>query len=173
MYKVSEEHEMLREPVKKFVRNQLMPLEKDILDRFPAGQPAAPSDEENLKPFQQCQALATCVRESDSELGARCGVTASLVQKGPKGLVVACAFPRLAGQRTYEVVFEDCRVPETQILGRIGAGFAPMQLRLTVRRLQMGAWCVGMTQRALDMLAEHANQRVTFGQQLADRQAIQ
>ena len=48
-----------------------------------------------------------------------------------------------------------------------------MQLRLTVRRLQMGSWCVGMAQRALDMLVEHANQRVTFGQKLADRQAIQ
>ena len=41
MYKVSEEHEMLRELVKKFVRNELMPLEKNILDRFASGQPAA------------------------------------------------------------------------------------------------------------------------------------
>jgi acyl-CoA dehydrogenase len=37
----------------------------------------------------------------------------------------------------------------------------------------MGAWCVGMTRRALDMMVEHAKQRVTFGQRLADRQAIQ
>ena len=37
----------------------------------------------------------------------------------------------------------------------------------------MGAWCTGMAQRALDMLVEHANQRVTFGEKLADRQAIQ
>ncbi len=43
-----------------------------------------------------------------------------------------------------------------------------MQLRLTVRRLQIGSWCIGMTQRALDMLGEHANQRVTFGQKLAE-----
>ena len=49
MYKVSEEHEMLRELVKKFVRNELMPLEKNILDRFASGQPAALSDEENLQ----------------------------------------------------------------------------------------------------------------------------
>ncbi len=41
MHKVSEEHEMLRDLVKKFVRNELMPLEKNILDRFAAGQPAA------------------------------------------------------------------------------------------------------------------------------------
>ena len=58
-------------------------------------------------------------------------------------------------------------------LGRIGAGFAPMQLRLTVRRLQMGAWSIGICRRALDMMVEHVKQRVTFGQRLADRQAIQ
>jgi acyl-CoA dehydrogenase len=48
-----------------------------------------------------------------------------------------------------------------------------MQLRLTVRRLQMGAWCIGISRRALDMLCEHARQRVTFGARLADRQAVQ
>jgi len=55
MYKVSEEHEMLRDLVKKFVRNELMPLEKNILDRFAAGQPAALSDEENLNTLQAVQ----------------------------------------------------------------------------------------------------------------------
>ena len=79
----------------------------------------------------------------------------------------------LAGARTYEVVFENCRVPESQVLGAVGAGFAPMQLRLTVRRLQMGSWCIGMARRALAMLCEHASQRVTFGERLADRQAVQ
>ncbi len=79
----------------------------------------------------------------------------------------------IGGRRTYELVFENLRVPESQVLGKLGQGFAPMQLRLTVRRLQMGAWCIGMTRRALDMLCEHARQRVTFGAKLADRQAIQ
>jgi acyl-CoA dehydrogenase len=48
-----------------------------------------------------------------------------------------------------------------------------MQLRLNVRRLQMGARCVGMCRRAIEMMTEHAKQRVTFGAKLADRQAIQ
>jgi acyl-CoA dehydrogenase len=287
MYKVSEEHQMLRDLVKKFVRNELMPLEKNILERFAAGQPAALNDDENARLFKQCKELglwaldvpeevgganlpavalvgvneelgyaavpftfppdspnlhmllatanpeqrrkylepyaagetssAIAISEpgaggdpagmktravkdgdhwvingrkiwisriakadftiamavTDTNLGSRGGITAFLIDKGTKGLVVARAIPMLAGQRTYEVVFEDCRVHESQVLGKIGAGFAPMQLRLTVRRLQMGSWCVGMAQRALDMLVEHANQRVTFGQKLADRQAIQ
>src|SRR5438128_12031231 len=57
MFKVTEEQGMLRDLVKKFVRNELMPLEKNILDRFAAGQPAALSDEENQKLFKQCKEL--------------------------------------------------------------------------------------------------------------------
>jgi len=48
-----------------------------------------------------------------------------------------------------------------------------MQLRLINRRLEMAALSIGMAQRALDILCEHARQRVTFGEPLADRQAIQ
>lgn len=48
-----------------------------------------------------------------------------------------------------------------------------MQLRLNIRRLQMGAWCLGMCRRAMEMMMSHAKQRTTFGALLADRQAIQ
>ncbi|MBI2224093.1 MAG: acyl-CoA dehydrogenase, partial [Betaproteobacteria bacterium] len=101
------------------------------------------------------------------------GITAFIVEKGTPGFEIVREIPMLAGHRTYEVVFENCRVPEAQLLGRVGAGFAPMQLRLVVRRLQIGAWCLGMSRRALDMMCSHAKLRVTFGVPLADRQAIQ
>ncbi|MSP30395.1 MAG: acyl-CoA dehydrogenase [Acetobacteraceae bacterium] len=101
------------------------------------------------------------------------GVTAFIVERGTKGFNIEREIQMLGGARTYELIFEDMRIPDAQRLGEIGKGFAPMQLRLTVRRLQMGAWAIGMTRRALDMMIEHAKQRVTFGQRLADRQAIQ
>jgi acyl-CoA dehydrogenase len=101
------------------------------------------------------------------------GITAFIVEKGTPGFNVVREIPMLAGHRTYEVVFEDCRIPDAQLLGNVGAGFAPMQLRLVVRRLQIGAWCLGMCRRALDMMTSHAKLRVTFGAPLADRQAIQ
>jgi acyl-CoA dehydrogenase len=101
------------------------------------------------------------------------GVTAFIVERGTPGFVIEREIPMLGGQRTYELVFEDCRVPARQLLGLEGKGFAPMQLRLTVRRIQIGAWCVGIARRALEMMIEHAKQRVTFGARLADRQAIQ
>ncbi|SDC43604.1 acyl-CoA dehydrogenase family protein [Belnapia rosea] len=101
------------------------------------------------------------------------GVTAFLVDKGTPGFIVEREIPMIGGRRTYELVFEDLRVPDSQVLGEVGRGYAPMQLRLNVRRLQIGARCVGIARRALRMMGEHALQRTTFGQRLADRQAIQ
>ncbi len=101
------------------------------------------------------------------------GVTAFLVDKGTPGFIIEREIAMIGGQRTYELVFDNLRVPDAQVLGAIGQGFAPMQLRLTVRRLQMGAWCTGMAVRALGMLIDHAKQRTTFGQKLSDRQAVQ
>ena len=101
------------------------------------------------------------------------GVTAFIVEKGAKGFIIEREIQMIGGQRTYELVFEDCRVPASQMLGEMGRGFAPMQLRLIVRRLQMGAWCIGMATRALGMLCEHARNRTTFGAKLSERQAIQ
>ncbi len=101
------------------------------------------------------------------------GVSAFIVERDTPGFIIEREIAMIGGRRTYELVFEDCRVPESQVLGRLGHGFAPMQLRLTVRRLQMGAWCVGIARRALEMMCEQARNRVTFGARLADRQAIQ
>ena len=101
------------------------------------------------------------------------GVTAFLVDKGTPGFIVEREIPMIGGRRTYELVFEDLRVSDAQVLGEVGRGYAPMQLRLNVRRLQIGARCVGIARRALRMMGEHALQRTTFGQRLADRQSIQ
>lgn len=110
---------------------------------------------------------------TDRDKGSRGGITAFLVDRDTPGLEVARAIPMLGGHRTYEVVFEDCRVPHAQVLGTVGDGFGPMQLRLTVRRLQMGAWCIGLSERALELMLAHVIERTTFGTRLADRQAIQ
>lgn len=101
------------------------------------------------------------------------GMTAFIVEKDTPGFIIEREIPMLGGRRTYELVFENCAVPDSQVLGELGKGYAPMQLRLNVRRLQMGARCVGIASRALDMMCEHVKQRCTFGVKLADRQAIQ
>jgi acyl-CoA dehydrogenase len=110
---------------------------------------------------------------TDPAKGARGGISAFLVDKGTPGFSVLRAIPMIGGQVTYEVAYEDCRIPGSKLLGKEGQGFAPMQTRLSTRRLQMGIWGYTLAQRALDMMIEYAGQRVTFGQPLADRQAIQ
>ncbi|MBI1187571.1 MAG: acyl-CoA dehydrogenase [Alphaproteobacteria bacterium] len=110
---------------------------------------------------------------TDKEKGARGGISAFLVDRDAPGFSVARKIPMIGGQTTYEVVFEDCRVEGWKLLGKEGQGFAPMQLRLGTRRLQMAAWSIGMAQRALDIICEFAPQRVTFGQPLSERQAVQ
>jgi len=110
---------------------------------------------------------------SDREKGARGGISAFLIDKGTPGFNVLRRIPMIGGAATYEVALEDCRVEGWKLLGTEGQGFAPMQLRLGTRRLEMAGWSIGMAQRALDMICEFAPQRVTFGQPLSQRQAIQ
>jgi alkylation response protein AidB-like acyl-CoA dehydrogenase len=110
---------------------------------------------------------------TDKAKGARGGISAFLVDKDTPGFNVLRRIPMLGGAYTYELTFEDLRLPASQLLGREGYGFAPMQQRLSSRRVQMAAWCTGMAQRALDMMIEYAPQRVTFGLPLSERQAVQ
>jgi acyl-CoA dehydrogenase len=110
---------------------------------------------------------------TDKAARARGGISAFLVDKGTPGFNVLRRIPMIGGHVTYEVALEDCRVAGWKLLGKRGSGFAPMQLRLGTRRIQMAAWSIGMAQRALDMMCEFAPRRVTFGQPLSDRQAIQ
>ena len=110
---------------------------------------------------------------TDKEKGARGGMSAFLVDKGAPGFNVLRKIPMIGGQATYEIALEDCRVEGWKLLGQEGNGFAPMQLRLGTRRIEMASWSIGMAQRALDMICEYAPQRKTFGLPLSERQAIQ
>lgn len=110
---------------------------------------------------------------TDTEKRARGGISAFLVDRDAPGFHVLRQIPMIGGQSTYEVVLEDCRVEGWKLLGQEGAGFAPMQIRLGTRRIEMAAWSIGMAQRALDMMVEYAPQRSTFGAPLSERQAIQ
>ncbi|MFT5932202.1 MAG: alkylation response protein AidB-like acyl-CoA dehydrogenase [Hyphomonas sp.] len=104
---------------------------------------------------------------------ARGGMSAFLIDRDTPGFNVLRRIPMLGGEYTYEVVLEDCRVPGWKLLGKEGDGFGPMQVRLGTRRMEMAAWCIGAAQRALDMMIDYAPQRVTFGQKLSQRQAVQ
>ena len=113
------------------------------------------------------------VAVTDPEKGTRGGMSSFIIEKDTPGFIVEREIPLIGGASNFELVLEDCRIPSSQLLGKEGNGFAAMQNRLVIRRLQMAAWCVGMAERALKMMIEQANQRETFGVKLAERQTIQ
>jgi acyl-CoA dehydrogenase len=110
---------------------------------------------------------------TNKEKRARGGISAFLVDRETKGFNVLRRIPMIGGAATYEIALEDCRVEGWKLLGTEGNGFAPMQLRLGTRRLEMAAWSIGMAQRALDMMCAFAPTRVTFGAPLSERQSTQ
>ncbi|MBI1251422.1 MAG: acyl-CoA dehydrogenase [Alphaproteobacteria bacterium] len=110
---------------------------------------------------------------TDKDKGGRNGVSAFLVDRDAPGFNVLRKIPMIGGQTTYEVALDDCRVEGWKLLGEEGKGFAPMQVRLGTRRIEMASWSIGMAQRAVDMVLDYAPQRITFGQALSERQTIQ
>jgi acyl-CoA dehydrogenase len=84
--------------------------------------------------------------------------------------------PRYADEVTIghaEVRIENLVVPDENVLGGVGRGFAMGQHRLGYGRLRHGMWSIAKAQAALDMAASRALERVTFGERLADRQGVQ
>ncbi|PKP93704.1 MAG: acyl-CoA dehydrogenase [Alphaproteobacteria bacterium HGW-Alphaproteobacteria-14] len=110
---------------------------------------------------------------TDRNPDGRNGISAFLVDRDTPGFNVLRKIPMIDGTATYEIVLEDCRVPGWKLLGTRGQGFAPMQVRLGTRRIEMASWAIGMASRALDMMIEYAPQRTTFGKPLSARQTVQ
>ena len=72
-----------------------------------------------------------------------------------------------------EVRYDDCRVPEANLLGTRGGGFVIAQDRLGPGRIHHCMRAIGTCERAIEMMAQRANERVMFGEKLADKQFIQ
>ncbi len=103
------------------------------------------------------------------------GTLAVVVEGGAKGLTSNKLHGKL-GQRaspTYEMVFEDVRVPRSNVLGEPGDGFKIAMRTLDKTRVPVAAGAVGVARRALDESVAYAQQRHAFGRPIADFQAIQ
>jgi len=110
---------------------------------------------------------------TDPKKGSRGGITAFLVDKGTKGLSIPTVFNTMGEHAPYGVFLEDVEVTDAHVLGEIGNGFAPMQNRLGVRRMEIAARALGYARRCLELMIPQAKERKTFGAPLADRQQIQ
>ena len=103
----------------------------------------------------------------------RNGITCFIVDTDTPGFKVRRFIHVLRASYTTELSFEDMRVPHENILGQEGGGFAVANDQLSRNRVPYGANCIGVAQAAQRMSVEYAKQRVTFGELLASRQAIQ
>ena len=117
---------------------------------------------------------AQLMAATDPEKGSKGGITVFMVDLKSPGVTVTESWPNITGESLWEIALDNVRVPATNIIGELGQGFELGQKFLTEARIKAhGARSIGAAQRALDMMIEYSQQRVTFGQPLSDRQAVQ
>src|ERR1700742_1658934 len=112
--------------------------------------------------------------KTDPTAGAR-GMTAFLVEKSFKGFSQAQKLDKLGmrGSDTSELVFEDCEVPEENVLGAVGNGVNVLMSGLDYERAVLAAGPLGLMQSCLDLVIPYVHTRTQFGQPIGRFQLIQ
>ena len=97
-----------------------------------------------------------------------------LVEKGTPGFKVARALDKHGWRSsdTAELVFEDCRIPADNILGKEGRGFYSIMKNFQNERIVLGAMAMGEAQAAIELTLDWITQRKTFGTTLFEKQAV-
>jgi alkylation response protein AidB-like acyl-CoA dehydrogenase len=103
------------------------------------------------------------------------GITAFLVDRGTPGFTVGKKEDKLGirASSTCELIFEDCVVPKSQILGEVGKGYKVAIETLNEGRIGIGAQMLGLAQGALDHAVGYVKERKQFGKPIADFQGVQ
>ena len=112
--------------------------------------------------------------KTDPNAGPR-GITAFIVEKGQKGFKAAQKLDKLGmrGSATGEIVFEDCAVPATNVLGTEGRGVEVLMSGLDYERVVLAAGPLGIGQAALDLALPYVRERKQFGQPVGSFQLVQ
>jgi isovaleryl-CoA dehydrogenase len=112
--------------------------------------------------------------KTDTEAGPR-GITAFLIEKGFKGFKTAQKLDKLGmrGSDTGELVFEDCEVPEENVLGKEGEGVRILMSGLDYERSVLAAGCIGIMQACMDVVMPYIHDRKQFGQSIGAFQLMQ
>jgi short/branched chain acyl-CoA dehydrogenase len=111
---------------------------------------------------------------ANPEAGYR-GITAFLVERGFDGFTVGKKEDKLGirASSTCELLFENCRVPRSNVLGEVGKGYKVAIETLNEGRIGIGAQMLGLTQAALDHAIKYTRDRKQFGKPIAEFQAVQ
>ncbi|CAH0749503.1 unnamed protein product [Diatraea saccharalis] len=103
------------------------------------------------------------------------GITAFLIEKDFPGFTTAQKLDKLGmrGSNTCELVFEDCKVPATNILGEENKGVYVLMSGLDLERLVLAAGPVGLMQASIDVAFQYAHTRKQFGKSIGEFQLLQ
>ncbi|OYD83297.1 isovaleryl-CoA dehydrogenase [Azospirillum brasilense] len=112
--------------------------------------------------------------KTDVNAGPR-GITAFLIEKSFKGFSVAQKLDKLGmrGSNTGELVFEDCEVPEENILGGVGRGVNVLMSGLDYERAVLAGGPLGIMQACMDVVIPYLHDRKQFGQPIGEFQLMQ
>jgi len=112
--------------------------------------------------------------KTDPKAGSK-GITAFIVEKDFPGFTVAQKLDKLGmrGSNTGELVFENCEVPEENVLGEIGRGVHILMSGLDYERVVLAAGPLGIMQSAMDIVLPYIHERKQFGQPIGEFQLVQ
>ena len=112
--------------------------------------------------------------KTEPDAGSR-GITAFLIEKGFKGFSTAQKLDKLGmrGSDTCELVFEDCEVPEENVLGEVNQGVRVLMSGLDYERTVLSAGPIGIMQAAMEIALPYVHERKQFGQSIGEFQLVQ
>jgi acyl-CoA dehydrogenase len=106
--------------------------------------------------------------------GPKKRITAFLVDRGTPGFTIRDGYKSVShrGYKNMVLEFDDCRLPDAQVLGEVDGGFAVMNTWLYATRITVAAMSVGRARRAFDYALDYAATREQFGQQIGKFQGV-
>ncbi len=112
--------------------------------------------------------------KTDPAAGPR-GITAFLIEKGFRGFSTAQKLDKLGmrGSNTCELVFQDCEVPEENVLGEVGRGVNVLMSGLDFERAVLSAGPIGIMSACMDVAVPYLHERKQFGQAIGEFQLMQ
>jgi acyl-CoA dehydrogenase len=113
------------------------------------------------------------VAATDPSKGSRGGLTVFLLDMDTPGVSIAGETVHMMGDVTYEIAFDDAKVPVDNRIGNEGDGMRAAQSWINANRVHQAARGLGVAERCLEMITAYASQRHTFGRPLQSRQAVQ
>ena len=112
--------------------------------------------------------------EDQTPKGPKKRITAFLVDRGTKGFTIRDGYKSVShrGYKNMILEFDDCRLPETQVLGKVDGGFEVMNTWLYATRITVATMSVGRARRVFDYALNYSAEREQFGQKIGKFQGV-